>query len=146
MRKAMRNTIFGAALVAGLFATGAAANAQRPGFYGRGYERPIVRHEFVRHEFVRPGYGAGYVRPAYGFGVTVGAPVADAYIPPCPGDGYDWNAGYYNGGVWVPGAWRLRAGFVGRPYAYGHGFEGRGFAGRGFEGRGFEGRGFHGRR
>jgi hypothetical protein len=135
MRKAMRNTIFGTALVAGLLATGAAANAQRPGFYGRGYEHPIARGGFVHEGWVRPVGPAYPVAPAYGFGVTIGAPVADTYIPPCPGDGYDWVAGYYNGGVWVPGAWRMRAGYrVGFvDHGYGHGY------GRGFEHRGFYG-------
>lgn len=140
MRKAMRNTIFGAALVAGLLATGAAANAQRPGFYGRGfegrgYEHPIMRGGFVHDGWVRPVGPAYPVAPAYGFGVTVGAPVVDTYVPPCPGDGYEWNAGYYSSGVWIPGAWRMRAGYrvgfvdhgFGRGYerGYGHGFYGR---------------------
>jgi len=111
MRKAMKNTIFGAALVAGLLAAGTAANAQRPGFYGRGFERPIVRERVYRP-----------VGPEFGFGVTVGAPVVDTYVPPCPGDGYEWVAGYYDGGYWVPGAWRLRAGYVARPYG-GFGYE-----------------------
>lgn len=37
------------------------------------------------------------------FGVYVGGPVA--YVPPCPGPGYEWVAGYYSGGYWVPGRW-----------------------------------------
>jgi len=37
------------------------------------------------------------------FGVYVGSPVA--YVPPCPGPGYQWYAGYYSGGYWVPGRW-----------------------------------------
>jgi hypothetical protein len=37
--------------------------------------------------------------------VVVGAPIA--YRPACPGPGYLWVAGYYNGGVWVPGFWRF---------------------------------------
>jgi len=36
--------------------------------------------------------------------VYVGAQDA-AYIPPCPGPGYAWVAGYYNDGYWVPGYW-----------------------------------------
>lgn len=40
---------------------------------------------------------------AAGFGVYVGAPVA--YVPPCPGPGYEWTAGYYANGYWVPGRW-----------------------------------------
>jgi hypothetical protein len=33
-----------------------------------------------------------------------------AYIPPCPGPGYVWVAGYYNGGYWVPGNWNYAGG------------------------------------
>ena len=165
MRKAMKNTIFGTALVAALLAAGTAANAQRPGFegrgeyghggYGRGFDHPVVREGF------RGGYGYG--GPRVGFGVTVGVPApvvdtyADTYIPPCPGDGYDWVAGYYNGGVWFPGAWRVRAGYVGRGYAagrvaydrgYDHGYDrgfNRGGGERGGE-RGFARGGNFGRR
>lgn len=32
-----------------------------------------------------------------------GGPVA--YVPPCPGPGYQWTAGYYTNGYWVPGRW-----------------------------------------
>jgi hypothetical protein len=40
--------------------------------------------------------------------VFVGAPIAPvAYVPACPGPGYVWTAGYYAGGVWVPGFWRF---------------------------------------
>ena len=37
-----------------------------------------------------------------------------AYVPPCPGPGYVWVAGYYDGGYWVPGYWN----YVGTAYAY----------------------------
>jgi hypothetical protein len=37
------------------------------------------------------------------FRAFVRGPVA--YVPPCPGPGYVWVAGYYNGGYWVPGYW-----------------------------------------
>ena len=37
------------------------------------------------------------------WGVYVGGPAA--YVPPCPGPGYSWVAGYYSGGYWVPGRW-----------------------------------------
>ncbi|MGD0891195.1 MAG: hypothetical protein ABR923_06650 [Terracidiphilus sp.] len=37
------------------------------------------------------------------FGVYVRGPVA--YVPPCPGPGYVWAAGYYANGYWVPGRW-----------------------------------------
>jgi hypothetical protein len=39
--------------------------------------------------------------------VGIGAPVVAA-IPPCPGDGYVWTAGYYEGRAWVPGRWIYR--------------------------------------
>jgi hypothetical protein len=37
------------------------------------------------------------------WGVYVGGPAA--YVPPCPGPGYEWTAGYYADGYWVPGRW-----------------------------------------
>jgi hypothetical protein len=37
------------------------------------------------------------------FGVYIGGPAA--YVPPCPGPGYEWTAGYYSDGYWVPGRW-----------------------------------------
>jgi hypothetical protein len=37
------------------------------------------------------------------FGIYVRGPVA--YVPPSPGPGYFWTAGYMNGGYWVPGRW-----------------------------------------
>jgi hypothetical protein len=46
-------------------------------------------------------------------GVYVGAPVA--YVPPCPGAGYAWVAGYWNAGVWVPGYWNFVGVRVGGP-------------------------------
>ncbi len=65
-----------------------------------------------------------------GVGVYVGGPVA--YVPPCPGPGYVWTAGYYANGVWVPGFWRApgpRVGVVvrggwgwGHPVYYGRHF------------------------
>ena len=36
-------------------------------------------------------------------GIYVGGPAA--YVPPCPGPGYVWVAGYYAYGYWVPGRW-----------------------------------------
>jgi hypothetical protein len=39
------------------------------------------------------------------FGVYVGAP--SAYVPPCPGPGYTWAAGYYANGYWVAGRWNF---------------------------------------
>lgn len=43
------------------------------------------------------------------FGVYVGA--NEAYAPPCPGPGYFWVDGYYNGGYFVPGRWEFRGNF-----------------------------------
>ena len=37
------------------------------------------------------------------FGVYVRGPVG--YVPPCPGTGYAWAAGYYAG--WLLGTWTL---------------------------------------
>lgn len=36
-------------------------------------------------------------------GIYVGAPAV--VMPPCPGPGYIWQAGYWDNGYWVPGAW-----------------------------------------
>jgi hypothetical protein len=153
MRNTIRRMMLGTALVAGLLGTGVANAApqqyrgggdrggfrapERGGF--RGPERGVEHREFAR------GYERPVYRNDYRFrdGFRVGYPVAEAYIPPCPGDGYDWNAGYYDGGIWVPGAWRLRAGFYGSGYGYGavaHVDRGRVFE-RGFDrdrNRGFE--------
>lgn len=50
------------------------------------------------------GLGATTAQAAE-FGVYVRGPVA--YVPPCPGPGYAWVAGYYAGGYWVPGRWNF---------------------------------------
>jgi hypothetical protein len=42
------------------------------------------------------------------FGVYMRGPVA--YVPPCPGPGYVWTAGYYANGYWVPGYWNFGGG------------------------------------
>ena len=37
-----------------------------------------------------------FAAPRVGFGIGIGVPVAPpvaAYVPPCPGPGYEWNAG-----------------------------------------------------
>jgi hypothetical protein len=164
MRNTMRKAMLGVALVAGLVGTGVAKAAPQE-FRGRvaeGYRGPAEHREFAGREFAGRGevrgreFGGDYrtFRPRFGtgFGVAVGAPVVgyDAYIPPCPGDGYFWTAGYYNGGVWVPGAWRLRGGYAGRGFGYERGFRDNHLvAERRFEGgRGFAHgeRGFGGRR
>jgi len=48
------------------------------------------------------GLGATSAQAAE-FGVYVRGPVA--YVPPCPGPGYFWVAGYHANGYWVPGRW-----------------------------------------
>jgi hypothetical protein len=52
------------------------------------------------------GLGLGSMQAkAAEFGVYVRGPVA--YVPPCPGPGYNWVAGYYANGYWVPGRWNF---------------------------------------
>lgn len=56
-------------------------------------------------------------------GLVIGTPTANAaqwrvsvgvgdqaYVPPCPGPGYSWVNGYYDGGYWVPGYWNYVGG------------------------------------
>ena len=56
------------------------------------------------------------------FGIYVGAPAV--YVPPCPGPGYVWVAGYWANGYWVPGYWNFRR--VGGPVIRGGEVIGRG--------------------
>jgi hypothetical protein len=51
------------------------------------------------------GLGATQANAAE-FGIYARGPVA--YVPPCPGPGYEWVAGYYANGYWVPGRWAFR--------------------------------------
>lgn len=48
------------------------------------------------------GLGATTAQAAE-FGIYARGPVA--YVPPCPGPGYVWAAGYQSDGYWVPGRW-----------------------------------------
>ena len=50
------------------------------------------------------------------WGVYVGGPAA--YVPPCPGPGYQWVAGYYSDGYWVPGNWAFVGGGDRDDYGY----------------------------
>ena len=76
------------------------------------------------------GLGATTAQAAE-FGFHVRGPVA--YVPPCPGPGYVWTAGYMANGYWVPGYWNFAGGvgvgvrFGGPAYHYDRGY-GRGFA------------------
>jgi hypothetical protein len=66
------------------------------------------------------------------FGVYVRGPVA--YVPPCPGPGYFWTAGYTNNGYWVPGFWQFRGVRAFGPVVrYDRGFDRHFAAGRGYE-------------
>ena len=58
------------------------------------------------------GLGAAPAQAAE-FGIYVRGPVA--YVPPCPGAGYAWVAGYYANGYWVPGYWNFVGVRVGGP-------------------------------
>jgi hypothetical protein len=49
--------------------------------------------------------------------VGVGAPVA--YVPPSPGAGYAWVAGYWANGYWVPGYWNFVGVGIGHPFISG---------------------------
>lgn len=51
------------------------------------------------------GLGAAPAQAAR-IGIYIGTPAA--YVPPCPGPGYLWVAGYWNHGYWVPGYWNYR--------------------------------------
>jgi len=51
------------------------------------------------------GLGAAPAQAAE-FGIYVRGPVA--YVPPCPGPGYVWAAGYQANGYWIPGRWNFR--------------------------------------
>jgi hypothetical protein len=56
---------------------------------------------------VAAGLGAGATTAqAAEFGIYARGPVA--YIPPSPGAGYFWVAGYQAHGYWMPGRWEFR--------------------------------------
>lgn len=57
------------------------------------------------------GFGAATAHAAH-IGIYIGGPAA--YVPPCPGPGYQWTAGYWDDDDWVPGQWV----FVGGGPAY----------------------------
>ncbi len=143
-----RTWMLGLTLAAGLLTAGAAtANAAPREFRGGAEHREFAGRDFRGGDRFHDGYRD---RRFYRGGVGIGVGFDAGYIPPCPGDGYTWTAGYYNGGIWVPGAWVFRGGprFAGgyiprRDFGYGRA---RVEAGRGFDrGRGFDhgaGRGF----
>jgi len=50
-----------------------------------------------------------FAGPSVAIGVGIGVPVAPAAVvvgvPPCPGPGYNWVAGFWVGRVWHAGYW-----------------------------------------
>lgn len=67
------------------------------------------------------GLGAAQAQAAE-FGFHMRGPVA--FVPPCPGPGYVWVAGYMANGYWVPGYWNfVRGRFGGPPVRFDRGFD-----------------------
>jgi hypothetical protein len=60
------------------------------------------------------GMGATSAQAAE-FGIYARGPAA--YVPPCPGPGYFWIAGYQANGYWIPGRWDFRGGREREPFA-----------------------------
>ena len=74
---------------------------------GDGGVMTTMRNWMLGAAVVVAGLGAGAtVAQAAEFGIYVRGPVA--YVPPCPGPGYFWVAGYYADGYWMPGRWEFR--------------------------------------
>ncbi|MFZ0745242.1 MAG: hypothetical protein WAM85_12605 [Terracidiphilus sp.] len=64
----------------------------------------IMRNWMLGAAMVAGGLGLGAsTAQAAEFGVYARGPVA--YVPPCPGAGYQWEAGYMANGYWIPGRW-----------------------------------------
>jgi hypothetical protein len=65
-----------------------------------------IRSWMLAAAFVAGGLGLGAASAQAGqFGVYVGGPAT--YVPPCPGPGYVWSAGYISDGYRVPGRWNF---------------------------------------
>jgi hypothetical protein len=66
-----------------------------------------MRNWMLGAAVVVAGLGVGStMAQAAEFGIYVRGPVA--YVPPCPGPGYFWIAGYQSDGYWIPGRWEFR--------------------------------------
>src|SRR5579875_1171987 len=67
------------------------------------------------------GAAAGAAQAQVGIYVGARVPYASVEVaaPPCPGPGYFWTAGYYDGPAWVPGRWIYR-GYDRDAYARGY--------------------------
>jgi hypothetical protein len=68
------------------------------------------------------GLGATTAQAAE-FGFYARGPVA--YVPPCPGPGYVWIAGYHANGYWIPGRWSFGGYREQGPFV--RGYEGSGY-------------------
>ncbi len=115
--------MLGLTVAAGVFGTGTVVANAFPQEFRERFEHRFGREghrDYDRRDFDRRGYVSGY----QGYGQQAGV----EYIPPCPGEGYAWVAGYYQGEYWVSGAWVFqgRRDFdrdADRGYGYGRGFE-----------------------
>lgn len=68
-----------------------------------------TRNWMLGAAMVAGGLGvAAVTAQAAEFGAYARGPVA--YVPPCPGPGYVWVAGYQANGYWVPGRWNFNGG------------------------------------
>jgi hypothetical protein len=94
-----------------------------------------MRNWMLGAAVVASGLGAGSApAQAAEFGVYARGPAA--YLPPCPGPGYVWMAGYDAGGYWIPGRWAF-AGDLDRFAPSGEDW-GRGWGGEGDRRRDFD--------
>ncbi len=65
-----------------------------------------MRNWMLGAAVVASGLGMGATAAqAAEFGIYARGPAA--YVPPCPGPGYVWTAGYMADGYWVPGQWEF---------------------------------------
>lgn len=75
--------------------------------------------------------GAAVVIGAAGLGTTTAKAAqfgfhergAVAYVPPCPGPGYEWVEGYMENGYWVDGYWNLPRRDFGPVVRYGRSYD-----------------------
>ena len=66
-----------------------------------------MRNWMLGAAVVAGGMGMGAMTAqAAEFGMHARGPAA--YVPPCPGPGYEWVAGYQAEGYWIPGRWNFR--------------------------------------
>jgi hypothetical protein len=80
-------------------------------------------------------------RAQAGFYLRFGGPAAGVAvgIPPCPGPGYFWVNGYYDGPSWIPGYWAWRGDDDGGYYGFRGGDDGGYYGFRGGDDGGYYG-------